>query len=584
MARTNDARKVKSLKENRKTGLREIKKFSRGFSTENIVGNLIRTDAQVSNAMTHVNYASSDSTPYFISTFSRYQALIPNKTRIMESTVASYGTPKDSPLSKLAEQIKDDETKGIERTFSPIWPSRDADWIVNHLNSLEVEINEVKRNISDIVGETSRAIQDAFFEFKISNDTARAEIYELITLARTDPAAFASAPTMMDQLQNSVGYRNKDKDIAGNLQDAIEVFSTIFNEVEIGVKSQKTFNKAFSSMIIPLTMSQKQSGFGQGVKAKKFIPLMTELNKIIDLAESKLDGDAKKLKLDKGWFTSGNFAEALGAGIFVKALQQELGQEPDNKKETLKHNEEVKKQFLKITADIVADNPVDNKTIDMIYTVGKNKVGIDSKRHSKAKHEKYGGMVYESSMTMDFHKAGKSLMNNSNSSLPTSVLKLYRAYLLNVGINDGYTIHSNKEKAMYIQEFLKTKEGMDYKFDSKTMGYPYLVVINGTYLRFSDIIMKMKNTDDFIGELTGPVQVATPKSISSYGFKPQQLYMDKIRAGAVSSVSTGKSQSRRTAGFADQVPGMRSLAESVEDTYFSSHRAEKVNFKILLRK
>ena len=595
MAKKGKRKAIERVRKDQKTGMRTLKKDGRTkskFSNFGVVGNLIRSDAQVSNILKYVDTASTVETPYLITTLSRYQALVPNKTRILDQVLGSYQPKTDSPFTKIAKDIKEHEGKEISALLGPVWGETNPDTIVKNMNLLKVKANGTVSSIKDLVNKNRQALQNAFFEYKLANKDYAKEVSDLYTMAMNDPDQFVGVKIGEVKGLEKIRYRNLGKGITKKMLEAIKVFIEVVDRVEIDIKGKDTIEKALSSMVLPLMNSSKQSVYGEGASAAEAAATLKELARVQKNFESKLDAKIGKIGLNRGWFNSGNYAEVLGAGLLIEALEEQVKATEKDNFDPKKENDKLIKEGTKMAVKIVSDDDKKWKTADNVLIINGGQVGIDIKTHSQEKTEKFGGLVYESSMTVDFKIAHKALMNSN--SLPPSIFKMYRAYMLNQGLNDGYNITSIKEREMYVQEYLRSPEGLEYKFKSDGLsesgnGYPYLVQINGRYHRFSDVLEKMNNREDFFSSMSkgnkGAIPVGKPASLSKYGMETQTLYMNKIEAGAARDSLGNMIGSRTIPGFSEQVKGLKVLVNNIENDYFGTEGTKKkVRFTIALRK
>ena len=579
---------VRVLKKNRSNGLRTIRRSSKGgYVKSNVVGNLIRSDAKVQNIDSYMSYASTDSVPYLVSTRSRYEAFMSGHNAKIGDVLNSYKTPHYSPFVKMAEQIRKKEETEILSIFKEVWPElSSANDVISKLNLLEVEIRGAKVKISEIVGTAAKDVQTAFFRFRDSNEYGRAQFYQFLETAGYDPEAFTQLKhgSIVQAREPYIKYRKHSENVANGLINAIDIFTLAFNFIELkeGTKAS-IFTEPLSAMSVPLAGSNMQVKQGKGVGDAEFVRLMTKINEITEKINTTLGDATDRVGISKKWFNSGQYAEVLMVGLLGMAVSQAMETDSVDGSGIKK---EIDRNAGKVAFSLVSDKPSEFNTIDFIMTYGNNSIGFDMKTHSDAKFKLYDGLVYESTMSVDFKAAQESLFENRQSSLPPSALKMYRAYLLNKSVNEGYTLNTNKERGMYVMEYLKSKDGLDYKFDSPEMGYPSIVSINGKFFRFSDVIARMKNFDDFFaqfsssgGKVSSTARVLGRQKLSSYGFEPQELYMAKIMAGS----DNGKTHSKRTRGFVKKVPGLDKMITAIESDYFNVQPKKSVDFKIMLR-
>ena len=592
MAKLPGVRGASILKRNRTDTLRTIRKYKGKYVQANVVGNHIRSDAKVGNMDKYMEYASTDLTPYFVSTRSRYDAFMQGHNSKIDTVLGSYKSPHHSPFVQLAEGIEKNEAKEIMKVFKPIWPELgSANEIVKKMNGLQTEVDGALVKIEDIVRDAAQAVQKAFWTYRIADETARHEAEAHYGTILKDPYNFSTHRTgsIVEGLEPSIGYRGDLNKIRDDLISAVEMFVSIFDFVELeeGGKAN-TFSKPISAMVVPLATSNWQINKGKGVSDKKFASLMEKINEITSKVDVKLGGELDKVGINRAFFNSGQFAEVLIAGLTAKAIEE-------SKQKTQIDSSEIKNELEnnagKVAVSLVSDNPDDFNTIDLKMTVGMNSLGIDVKTHNQSKTEKFGGLVYESTMIIDFKAAQKSLFSNKQRSLPASVLKMYRAYLLNKSVNEGYTLATNKERGMYVMEYLKSNEGFDHKFKSGKMGYPILVSINGKYFRFSEVISKLNSFDDFFADFKKQKKgvskdsalLAGPSSLSSYGMNPEDLYMAKIAAGSKGQEGQKTKIAKTMPGFSNKVPGLNEMVKRIENDYFNIDSKKTVDFKIILK-
>ena len=137
-----------------------------GVSSYNVTaGGFINTDAKVGDINSYVTYAATDTTPYFISTYSRHQDFTTssNRKRIIRRVQGEVNTETAKLIDTMANQIAEEETKKIQQSGIGSIPSigGDVDLFIDYMNNINGETETLEETISKMIG----SIQRAYFSF-----------------------------------------------------------------------------------------------------------------------------------------------------------------------------------------------------------------------------------------------------------------------------------------------------------------------------------------------------------------------------------------------------------------------------------
>ena len=601
-------RGINILKDNKKYGQKMTDYES------SVVGNHIRTDVgMTTDIQEYLSYASTDSVPYLITTRSKYDLLAPRRKDIVQKLSDDYESHYHYVVDPLVQRILDEgEEEKIVNYFTSTNNSftGGADDILAQINGLQLVINGLTGNIGSIITQVVDPWPSAWWHFasfgkvlngegktdKEATRTYRNKFYGWVADSiNNDKDGSEIFKNATDDFDNNINANREDGEIIiENLETSLSFISDVYGNTSFFEKNARNMSRKLGYLYTTAARSVNQfksGGMMSVMEFSKFDKGVKEIYKKVDQSIQANSG-GKALKIYSKSYNPnlyGFIAEDMTNAVVSLLLDSlKSGKSLDNAAAGKKLVIEIKKGALQEGLKNIGADPKSSKTIDSLSVSINEKTGkksvltMDQKFNRAAAIKKAGGFVYSSGTTVDLQKAYQSLMQGGKNS--PEILRLYRAMMLNVSAEQGYNLWGNpREAEIYFKEALSVHEGQgkhgnadlnqdnfDFKFKSEDssetgskLGYPMVVVLNGKFYRFSDVIKNMAKKGAFTSELEDKdFMIAQPNPLSKT--EVSQLYKDKLAAG---------DSNKRTRGFAGVLSGKsehQAIVNRIEDSYFRS--------------
>lgn len=589
------ASQVEALKINRKKGYRSL---ADGKQWDDYTyGNHIRTSAKVGNINRHVSYAATMTTPYLISTYSRYEALRKNRSAIIKRMNSEHKINKTNVANNFADGLVKNEEKLLKKfaSVSKMTPGLSAAEIVDELNGMRLMANgfSVEHYVSLIVDD----IREMYFRYKsalgkVGADGTRDAVIDVIR----NSFETGSPVSLESDVGRNIAYRGNEKHTLLRYQaSAQEVFKAMAAD-QMDYVDLLTPSFALSYMYTAGAQAESQVK-GGGFSSGGFSGMNNDFQKMKVKLEKKIKSDTKGVGFKAGWRAYGFLAEIITVYAFGEAVSVYSKSHNEILKEAQAQGKRLNETMVTHVAQVVSGRKeADWGSVDTVLrsqtTLDGNEIKANLPMDVKHTALSSGGkFVYDAGTTINM-KSGLYGLFNSETASPDTI-KLYRSMVLNIAADRGYALSGRfpLEKQMIIEQELFKEDTLKRKFFSENAakendnhGFPLVASIRGNLTLFSEVIRAMgddKFTVDFAGDRV--FNISNPFAID----KPGKIYQQKIIRGRqnIEKNSTGEKsyRAKRIAGFSQKVPGLKDITREIERSYFSGNTNKRVRFKIVLR-
>lgn len=562
---------------NKRTGKRTLQRGKR--YSQYTVGNHIRTSAKVGNIYNHLNYASTDSTPYFVSTLSRYTALRDIRTDVVSKLANSEKAKYGVLANKLADKIAIPEENEILTFAGAINGDlgSSSDQVVMNLNSMALFVDGRNKTIQDYVNDLIDDLQTMYFRFIDSKGYQKTLVDQIIKdFEKDDIGDLTIAPTAEQRKGGSRAYR-KEENTLKNYERSVSEILNILQSDELKMNDLLSVSQAMSFMYQAGAQSVGQTS-GEGyADLAAFGELHKSFRDAAKKVEADIEKDTSKVSFKRGRNNFGIISEFATGYALMRVLQNVSSEHRYIKTKTKSIALDMKKGATDFGLEVLSGAKSETKGADYAITHGLDRMYVDSKQVGAKRAKKAGGLLYDAGTTVDFSEAFRGVISGK-ATASASVVKMYRAVAMNISANEGYNLLGRpEERLMLFNQSMTNEEVFDNKFFSDAIkdgsttghGYPVLVSVNGKFFKFSDVVRKIGDTKDFEADIDGSKGVELGSTVSTDAGK---MYRSKMDIG----------KGKRMPGFSEQVPEVVEMARRVESTYNRENR-RRVRFIINLR-
>lgn len=562
---------------NKRTGQRTLQRGKR--YSQYTVGNHIRTSAKVGNIYNHLNYASTDSTPYFVSTLSRYTALRSIRKDVVNKLASNEKDKYGILANNLADKIAETEEPEILAFSSGINSDlgSTADQVVMNLNNMKLLIGKNRMTTHEYVNELIEDLRIMYFRFMDSKEYRKALVEQIIKDFESDDASSLTVTPSAEQRKGGTRAYRDEENALDNYEKSVNEILNILNSDELRTDDLLSISQAMSFMYQAGAQSIGQTS-GEGyANLSAFGKLHDSFRETAQRAEKKFEAEEKKVSFKGGRNAFGIISEFATGYALMRVLQNVSDEhrniETQEKSIVLK----MKEGATKFGLEVLSGANSATKGADFAITHGLDRMYVDNKQIGSERAKKAGGLLYDAGTTIDFSEAFRGVIDGKSTASP-SVVKMYRAVAMNISANEGYNLlGSPEERLMLFNQSITNEDVFDNKFYSDAIkdgsttghGYPALVSINGTFFKFSDVVRRIGDTKNFEADIDGTkgIQLGDPVSTDAGA-----LYRSKMDIG----------KGKRMPGFSEQVPLAAEMARRAEATYNKTSR-RRVRFIINLR-
>lgn len=522
----------------------------RTYSTiDEFDGNLIKNDVSIQDMSAYINMASTDTTPYLLSTYDRYVALQKDRGKIIDRALNSGDALVEEVMKQISFKIVNHESSELKDIIKDMHLSMTENQFVSFLNEVKASYSDFQSVVNGEIDNMIRSSQ------MLISDGAKGKRATNAAIKRFQKQNKGVIP---NEALIQASYSNTE--FGDKIFHHLNEIGTILGRGEIHYNQLSRVADHYYDFDATLYSINQRLG------------TYTDI-----FANSKLfDADYSK-RLNSFMYSSTKDMESrfvrnpimkLGQnivppGMLVGVIASNFAAEYSNNLFNAFKNERVSGT---VSADLIIDSflnlkPFPNLTYDYSLEVNpkyKTKMNASLKMPKSSKAQQYYNTTFEFSFGDAYREMVKQSAGDKN-------LVLYRSMIMNVGMNEGYFLE-RKEREFLAKIYASSNTFKQASLDGSER-YPIIISLNGNLIRFSEALRKFAEFDTVFTQ--GKVDLMSPQLFR--GPTPRELYSNKLAAGAPNHY--------RIAGFAEEVPGLAQLVNSIENDYLHENK-HRVRYRI----